>query len=107
MINANNKNKSFEIFGYDFMIDYDLKVWLIEINSNPSITTGGKVLDAYVPRMIDDAFKLTIDKIFPPPGNRKTEGRIDDADRADQRPVAVYPMEGYRDDENLWQPLFD
>lgn len=30
---ANN----FELFGLDFMIDEKLKVWLIEVNSNPCL----------------------------------------------------------------------
>ena len=27
----------FEMFGYDFMIDEDLKVYLIEVNTNPCL----------------------------------------------------------------------
>ena len=30
-------NLSFELFGYDFMLDEDLNPWLIEVNTNPSI----------------------------------------------------------------------
>ena len=30
------------IYGYDFMIDEDMKVWLIEVNVNPAITTNSK-----------------------------------------------------------------
>lgn len=26
-----------EIFGYDFILDSNLKVWLIEVNTNPCI----------------------------------------------------------------------
>lgn len=31
------KKRSFEIFGYDFMIDTSLNVWLIEVNSSPAM----------------------------------------------------------------------
>jgi len=103
-LNVNNKNKSFEIFGYDFMIDSDLKTWLIEINTNPSITTGGKVLDAYIPRMIDDALKITIDKIFHPPKSSSDLIKENEPESpVMQRPV--FRMEGYSDNENLWEKL--
>ena len=34
------KNNQFELFGYDFMIDSNFKVYLIEVNTNPSIETN-------------------------------------------------------------------
>ena len=34
-----NRKNSFQFFGYDFMVDSDLKVWLIEVNSSPSMDT--------------------------------------------------------------------
>ena len=46
------------------MIDEAYKVWLIEINTNPAIEECSSVLKMLIPRMIDDMFKLTIDKIF-------------------------------------------
>lgn len=36
-INKNYRNFCFEVFGYDFMIDSDFKVWLIEVNTNPCL----------------------------------------------------------------------
>ena len=30
----------FELFGYDFMIDEDMKVYLIEVNTNPCLDTS-------------------------------------------------------------------
>jgi D-alanine-D-alanine ligase-like ATP-grasp enzyme len=36
-LNPEDRKYCFEIFGYDFFIDEDLKVWLIEINSNPCL----------------------------------------------------------------------
>jgi tubulin monoglycylase TTLL3/8 len=32
-----NRAKSFELFGYDFMLDEDLEVWLIEVNTSPAM----------------------------------------------------------------------
>ena len=34
--NLGRKN-AFEILGYDFMIDTNLNVWLIEVNSSPAM----------------------------------------------------------------------
>jgi Tubulin-tyrosine ligase family len=34
-IDPHRRHNTFEIFGYDFMIDEDLKPWLIEVNTNP------------------------------------------------------------------------
>ncbi len=67
IINKNNRKHCFEIFGYDFMIDENLKVWLIEVNTNPCLEESSPILEEILPRMLDDAFKLTIDKIYPPP----------------------------------------
>lgn len=36
-INKSQRQWCFEIFGYDFMIDEELKPWLIEANTNPCI----------------------------------------------------------------------
>lgn len=32
-----HRDNSFELFGYDLMIDKKLNVWLIEINSSPAM----------------------------------------------------------------------
>jgi muramoyltetrapeptide carboxypeptidase LdcA involved in peptidoglycan recycling len=55
----------FEIFGFDFMLDEDFTVWLIECNTNPCIEESSGLLRLLLPRMLDDAFKLTLDKQFP------------------------------------------
>ncbi len=60
-INRLNRKHCFEIFGYDYMIDAQQHPWLIEVNTNPDITLSSKLLKQLVPRMLDDAFKLTVD----------------------------------------------
>ena len=55
-----------QILGYDFMIDDNLKIWLIEVNANPCIEESSNLLKMLIPRMIDDAFKLSLDKVFTP-----------------------------------------
>lgn len=58
---------TFELFGYDFMIDDDLKLWLLEVNSIPALGESNHYLSKYLARALDDMFKLTLDKIFTPP----------------------------------------
>ena len=63
-INANNRKYCFEIFGYDFMLDEELNMFLIEINANPGIEESSPWIKVIVPRMLDDALRLTVDKVF-------------------------------------------
>jgi len=43
-INKNERKYCFEIFGYDFIIDEKINVWLIEINTNPCIEESSPLL---------------------------------------------------------------
>lgn len=36
-LDPNKRQHNFELLGMDFMIDEDLKPWLIEINTNPCL----------------------------------------------------------------------
>jgi hypothetical protein len=68
-LNSNKRKFCFEIFGYDYIIDKDFNVWLIEANTNPCIEESSKILEMLIPRMINDSLKLTVDQIFPAPGS--------------------------------------
>jgi len=63
-MNLGKMGSCFELFGYDFIIDADLGVYLIEVNTNPCLEEASQLLKAYIPRMINDALKLTIDAAF-------------------------------------------
>ena len=55
-INRNGRVHCFELFGYDFMIDEDLKVWLIEVNTNPCLEESSPILEEILPRMLGIIF---------------------------------------------------
>lgn len=49
------------------MIDQSLKVWLIEVNRNPCLETDTFLLDRIISSMLENAFKIAVDPIFPLP----------------------------------------
>lgn len=61
IIDPMKRKSCFELFGYDFIIDEDFNIWLIEVNTNPCIEESSSILKVYLPRMIDDMLKLTVD----------------------------------------------
>ena len=82
--NVNIAKNTFELFGFDFMVDKNEKLWLIEVNTNPCIETSSKLLEDLVPRMLDDAFRKTVDLVFKP------------------QQLRSYPVAKYEDSDNLW-----
>lgn len=66
ILNSNNKSTTFEVFGYDFMVDNDFKVWLIEVNTNPCLELSCSYLSKIIPEMLENAFKIVLDPLFPP-----------------------------------------
>ena len=49
------------------MIDGDFQPWLIEVNTNPCLELVCPLLTRIIPQMVDQAFRLTLDLIYPPP----------------------------------------
>jgi hypothetical protein len=66
-LDPNKRKGTFTILGYDFMVDYDMTVWLIECNTNPCLDESSNILKTLLPRMLDDGLKLSVDKDFPDP----------------------------------------
>ena len=96
IINKSKKNFCFEIFGYDFMMDEEKNVYLIEINTNPGLEISSKVIEILVPRMIDDALRLTIDDLFETKYNEEWTD-----EKGDYK--SNYHVDGYEDKENMWE----
>ena len=63
-LNSNKRQYCFEIFGYDFIMDSQSDIWLIECNTNPCLELSSNLLARIIPKMLNHAFFLTIDKIF-------------------------------------------
>jgi len=53
--------QSFELFGYDFLLDDDLRTWLIEVNTNPALCMASEFGKKLVIDMLDNALKVTVD----------------------------------------------
>ena len=66
-LNANSREHCFELFGYDFLVDEDMRVWLLEVNTNPYLGAQNSWHEALLPAMVDDMLKLVTDPVFPPP----------------------------------------
>ena len=84
------RKNCFEIYGYDFMIDDNYNPFLIEINTNPGFEISSPLIDMLLPRLIDDAFKLTIDADF-----YLSNIYINSPSN--------FPVEGYSNNENMFE----
>lgn len=96
-LNKRKETLSFEIFGYDFIIDRNFTPWILEINNNPGLGISSPVIEKIVPRMIDDSLRLTIDTVF----DTKYSKTVIDPETKEYR--SKYPLEGYSDSENLFE----
>ena len=65
-LNPNRISPCFELLGYDFMIDEDYRVWLIEVNTNPYLGMPNKYMKEMLPKMLDDWMKMCVDIIYEP-----------------------------------------
>jgi tubulin monoglycylase TTLL3/8 len=45
-------NISHEVFGYDFMVDTNLNVWLLEVNSSPSMEYSSAITERMVKEVL-------------------------------------------------------
>ena len=89
-INFLSKRYCFEIFGYDFILDNNFQPYLLEINTNPGLEISSPLISILLPRMVDDALKLTIDKEFTKSYKYANK-------------ESTFPVEGYENNENMWE----
>ena len=89
-MNFMNFKNCFEIFGYDFILDEYYIPYLLEVNSNPGLEFSSPLIKQLLPRMIDDAFRLTIDEEY-------SMGNIFINQSSN------FPVDYHKNSENLWE----
>lgn len=74
------KSLYFQLFGLDIILDAHFNIYFLEINNNPGMTFDftdkTKKLREMHYKLMDDVFKLTIDKI----GNQQVKDKVSDTD---------------------------
>eukprot|EP01022_Parablepharisma_sp_SALTPOND_P025273 TRINITY_DN583_c0_g2_i1.p1 TRINITY_DN583_c0_g2~~TRINITY_DN583_c0_g2_i1.p1 ORF type:complete len:933 (+),score=109.88 TRINITY_DN583_c0_g2_i1:11362-14160(+) len=78
-IDKKRRLHTFELFGYDFMIDEALKVYLIEANINPCLSVTSSFSSRFIPALVDNTLRIAIDPLFPPPpefASKKGAGEV-------------------------------
>eukprot|EP01039_Chlorochromonas_danica_P001365 gene1365-1486_t len=87
-------NRSFELFGYDYMITEDFQPVLIEVNTNPCLEFVCPLLTDIISRVVDDSFKLTLDVLYPPPG------------KASRTKASEEAWQALQSEKNSFEPLY-
>ena len=104
-INPLDRKYTFEIFGFDFMLDCNFQPFLIEVNSNPGLEESSPLIKMLVPRMLDDALRLTVDREF---GTIYNFNGIEKHSFDSIIPYkSPFPVEGYSDSDNMFKYVCD
>lgn len=65
-LNPNRRKHCFELLGYDFLIDEDFRLWVIEVNTNPYFGVPNVYIADLLPKMIDDMLDIILDPTYAP-----------------------------------------
>ena len=69
-----HRKNSWELYGFDFMVDDDFNAWLIEINSSPACDYSTKVTERYVQKALVEILQVVLDGREWEAAPRKTRG---------------------------------
>ena len=71
------------------------------MNSNPGLEESSPLVSSLIPRMLDDALRLTIDDVYDTKYNSTYNAEVDFVDKSLPY-FSPYPVTGYNNSENLW-----
>jgi Tubulin-tyrosine ligase family len=54
----------FELLGFDFMIDSELNTYLIEVNTNPCLSTLSESQGALINKLVQDTLRIAVIPTF-------------------------------------------
>jgi hypothetical protein len=67
--------RSFELYGFDMLVDAEWKVWLLEANAEPDFAQTGAELERVVAGVVEGALSLGLDAWFPSAAQQHADGR--------------------------------
>eukprot|EP00826_Nyctotherus_ovalis_P014514 TRINITY_DN14052_c0_g4_i1.p1 TRINITY_DN14052_c0_g4~~TRINITY_DN14052_c0_g4_i1.p1 ORF type:complete len:470 (-),score=112.02 TRINITY_DN14052_c0_g4_i1:1073-2482(-) len=65
-LNQGGRRNCFELLGFDFLMDDDFRLWLLEVNTNPYLGIPNKYIEGLLPKMINDMFEIVLDPYIKP-----------------------------------------
>ncbi len=73
-LNQANRRNCFELLGFDFLLDEDFRVWLLEVNTNPYLGIPNKYIEGLLPKMLNDLYEIVLDPYVPPINKQPPRG---------------------------------
>lgn len=80
-LNPYKEKHTFELYGFDFMVDANFNVWLIEVNTNPYLGCSSSLLRGIFTGMLEGAVQICVDPYFPAPPGASPVETVEGADK--------------------------
>jgi len=90
-LNPNKRKNVFELLGYDFLIDEDFRMWLIEINTNPYFGVPNQFIEDLLPKMMDELLSIVLDPVYQPEHGRQERGEEEKGFELIYSAVSIWP----------------